>query len=91
MTKLHYGPLLDIKRYGKRTAVHSAAEIWTGTGVVAGFGALVLLKRRGPLAKLATTAYMEIHGAGRQPSLRILPPSPALFCCYAQALDATGR
>ena len=57
MTKLHYGPLLDIKRYGKRTAVHSAAEIWTGTGVVAGFGALALLKRRGPLAKLATTAY----------------------------------
>ena len=91
MAKLPYGPRLDIERYGKRTAVHSAAESWTGTGVVAGFGALVLLKRRGPLAKLATTAYMEINGAGRQPSLITLPPSPALFCCYAQALDATGR
>ena len=82
---------MDIERYGKRTAVHSAAESWTGTGVVAGFGAVVHLKRRGSLANLATTAYMERNGAGLQLSLLTPPPSPALFCCYAQALDATGK
>jgi hypothetical protein len=45
IAKLYYGLYLDLESYGKRTAVHSAAEIWTGTGVVAGFGAVVLLKR----------------------------------------------
>jgi hypothetical protein len=45
IAKLYYGPYWDIERYGKRTAVHSAAELWTGTGIVTGFGAVVLLKR----------------------------------------------
>ena len=48
---------MDIERYEKSTAVHSAAEHWPDTGVVAGFGAVVLLKRFGSLAKLATAAY----------------------------------
>jgi hypothetical protein len=57
---------LDIERYGKRTVVHSAVESWSGTGVVAGSGALVLLKRGEPLAKLVITTYRERTAAGLQ-------------------------
>jgi hypothetical protein len=32
-----------MKRCGKIKAVHSGAESWTGIGVVAGFGAVVLM------------------------------------------------
>jgi hypothetical protein len=28
IAKLYYGPYWDIERYGKRTAVHAAAESW---------------------------------------------------------------
>src|SRR5215813_12749603 len=36
-------PRLGMERCGKRNASNSGSEIWTGIGVVAGFGAVVLL------------------------------------------------
>jgi hypothetical protein len=41
---------LGIERCGKRNASNSGAESWRGIGVVAGFGAVVLL-RQGPHGK----------------------------------------
>ena len=41
---------LGIERWGKRNAVNSGAESWTGISVVAGFGAVVLM-RQGPHAR----------------------------------------
>ena len=40
---------------------------------------------------ISKTRNHFIHGASLQHYLLIPPPSHALFCCYAQALDATGR
>jgi hypothetical protein len=34
---------LGIERYGKINSVNSGSESWTGIGVVAGFGAVVLI------------------------------------------------
>jgi hypothetical protein len=39
-----------MERCGKRNAVNSGAESWTGIGVVAGCGAVVLI-RQGPHGK----------------------------------------
>src|SRR5262245_3312352 len=44
---LHFRPRLGIERCGKINTSNSGAESWTGIGVVAGFGAVVLL-RQGP-------------------------------------------
>src|SRR5215468_10066509 len=40
---LHFGPRLGIERCGKINAVNSGSESWTGIGVVAGVGAVVLI------------------------------------------------
>jgi len=40
----HGGPRWGIARWGKRKAVHSLSESWTGLGGVAGMGAVVLLR-----------------------------------------------
>jgi hypothetical protein len=44
---LHFGPRLGIERCGKINAVNSNSESWTGSGVVAGCCAVVLI-RQGP-------------------------------------------
>jgi len=41
--RVHCGPRLGIERCGKRKAVTSGAESWTGSDVVTGCGAVVLL------------------------------------------------
>ena len=40
---MHFGPRLGMERCGKRKVSNSGAESWTGIGVVAGFGAVVLI------------------------------------------------
>jgi hypothetical protein len=40
---LHFGPRLGIERCGKINVSNSGSESWTGIGVVAGFGAVVLI------------------------------------------------
>jgi hypothetical protein len=40
---VHFGPRLGMERGGKRNAVPSGAESWTGIGVVAGFYTVVLI------------------------------------------------
>jgi len=40
---LHFGPRWGIERCGKIKASNSGSESWTGIGVVAGFGAVVLI------------------------------------------------
>jgi hypothetical protein len=40
---LHFGPRFGIERCGKINASNSGAESWTGIGVVADFGAVVLM------------------------------------------------
>jgi hypothetical protein len=44
------GPRLGIERCGKINASNSGSESWTGISVVAGFGAVVLI-RQGPHGK----------------------------------------
>jgi hypothetical protein len=39
------GPRLGMERCGKINAVNSGSESWTGIGVVAGFGAVVLIRQ----------------------------------------------
>ena len=58
---LHLGPRLGIERCGKRNASNSGAESWTGIGVVAGFGAVVLITQ-GPLVKNVDTYWgIKLH------------------------------
>jgi hypothetical protein len=40
---LHFGPRFGIERCGKINASNSGSESWTGIGVVAGGGAVVLM------------------------------------------------
>ena len=40
---MHFGPRLGMERCGKRKVSNSGAESWTGIGVVAGCGAVVLI------------------------------------------------
>src|SRR5574341_2052299 len=42
---VHFGPRVGIERCGKIHASHSGAESWTGIGVVAGCGAVVLIRQ----------------------------------------------
>ena len=43
IASLHLGPRLGIERCSKINASNSGSESWTGIGVVAGFGAVVLI------------------------------------------------
>jgi len=40
---LHFGPRFGIERCGKINALNSGSDSCTGIGVVAGFGAVVLI------------------------------------------------
>jgi hypothetical protein len=53
---LHFGPRLGIERGGKRNAVNSGAESWTGSGVVIGCAAVMLITQE-PLVKNMDTRW----------------------------------
>jgi hypothetical protein len=47
--RVHFGPRFGIERCGKSNVAHAGAERWTGIGVVAGCGAVVLMMHWPPM------------------------------------------